>query len=123
MVTPEAVVTPVRVMRRDTVLIRMFVPQIQSYVATPLLLEGVACAPEAIEDIEDWLELHADADRLKLIANNDFFRDSYGRLLGDLADLKTGEVLTDYLIDVGSADAKPNHYADLVRDMLHGGKE
>lgn len=118
MAEPESLATFVRAARADTALIRVFVPHIQSMITTPLLLEGVDCLPEARCEIEDWCEAHADADRLRLIANRDFFRDSYGRLLGDLADPVTGEVLTDHLIDLGLASAKPNHYLDLIREMM-----
>jgi len=115
---PESLAVFVRAARQDTVLIRVFVPHIQSMVTTPLLLEGVDCEPEAKAEINDWCEQHANADRLKLVAGRDWFRDSYGRLLGDLADPDTGELLTDHLIDIGLATAKPNHYAELVREML-----
>jgi hypothetical protein len=116
----ETLATYVRTCRPDTVHIRLLVPQIQSFVATRLLLDGVDCTPEAKEEIEEWCEAHADADRLRLITP-DFFRDTYGRLLGDLADPKTGECLTDYLIDIGVAQAKPQHYLELVREMLTPG--
>lgn len=115
---PESLATFVRAARPDTALIRVYVPHIQSMVTTPLLLEGVECLPEAKAEIDDWCEAHADADRLRLIANRDFFRDSYGRLLGDLADPVTGEVLTDHLIDMRLATARPNHYLELIREML-----
>lgn len=114
----EPIATVVRVTRPDTLLIRMLVPQIQTMVATHLVLEGVDCQPEARGAINDWLQVHADGERCKLIAGGRFFRDNYGRLLGDLADMRSGEVLTDYLIDVGVAEARPNHYLDLVREML-----
>lgn len=115
---PESLATVIRVTRPDTLLIRMMVPQVQSMIATHLLLEGVDVCPEAQGAIKDWLALHADGERCRLISGGRFFRDTFGRLLGDLADIRTGEVLTDYLIDTGVAEARPNHFMDLVTEML-----
>lgn len=114
----EPIATVVRVTRPDTLIVRIMVPQLQSMVSTYLVLEGVECGPEAKSAINEWVEHHSNGEWCKLIAARDYFRDSYGRLLGDLADMRTGEVLTDYLIDVGVADARPQHFLDLVREML-----
>lgn len=122
---PESLATVIRVTRPDTLLIRMMVPQVQSMIATHLLLEGVDVCPEAQGAIKDWLKTHTDGERCRLVCGGRFFRDNFGRLLGDLADIRTGEVLTDYLIDTGVAEARPNHFMDLVAEMLYsaGGDE
>lgn len=116
----EPIATFVRVSRPDTLMIRLMVPQIQSLVTTRLLLEGVECYPEAVDEIDTWCDLHGSGDQFRLVTP-DFFRDSYGRMLGDLQDMDTGEMLTDHLMDTGVAIAKPNHYLDLLRDMLASG--
>lgn len=118
---PNSLATFVRAAREDTAIIRLYVPQIQSMVTTHLLLEGVECDPEAKGEIESWCERHSRNERLRLIAGRDFFRDSYGRLLGDLADPVSGEVLTDHLIDVGVASARGNHFLELIREILTPG--
>jgi hypothetical protein len=116
----EPIATFVRVARPDTLMIRLMVPQIQSMVTTRLLLEGVECTPEAVDEIDTWCDLHGNGDQFRLVTP-DYFRDSYGRMLGDLQDLDTGEMLTDHLIDTGVATARPNHYLDLLREMLASG--
>jgi hypothetical protein len=121
MVGQDTVVTVIRATRCDTVHVRLMVPAIQSMVAARVVLEGVICQPEAREAIDDWVEIHGNEDRLRLITA-DFFRDSYGRILGDLQDLDSGEMLTDYLIDIGVAESRPNHYIDLLREMMTGGE-
>lgn len=82
-----------------------------------IVLEGVSCRPEARQEIIDWCELHADADRLRLVTW-EWFRDSYGRVLGDLADLTTGSPLTQWLLDRKVAEARPDHYLEILRDMV-----
>jgi hypothetical protein len=82
-----------------------------------LVLEGVKCNPEAQQAVADWVEIHADADRLRLV-HVDWFRDSFGRLLGDLADIQSGETVTQYLLDNHYAVARPNHYINIVESML-----
>lgn len=106
----------VRVTRPDTLLVRTFVPHVQSMLNVYLVLEGIACQPDAQQEIEDWCEIHADAERLKLITW-EWFRDAYGRVLGDLADLETGETLTQWLLDRKVAEPRPDHYLDILRSL------
>lgn len=106
----------VRVTRPDTLLIRCYCPQVQSMINTYLVLEGVTCEPEAKAEILDWCELHADAERLRLMTW-DWFRDNYGRVLGDLADIQTGETLTQHLLDAKVAEPRPDHYLDILRSI------
>jgi hypothetical protein len=117
MVGTEAIATVVRVTRPNTVIIRTLVPHVQSMLSTYLVLEGVKCRAEAKQAIADWVEIHADAGRLRL-HHVDWFRDSYGRLMGDLIDLQTGESLTGYLLEQGYAQPRPGHYADIIESML-----
>ncbi len=112
----------VRTSRPDTVHVRMLVPQIQSMVGAYILLEGVECIPEAKEEIDNWIEARNGGDHLELVTP-DFFRDTYGRVLGDLKDRSTGAMLTRHLLEVGVAEEKPNHYIELLREMLSSGGE
>lgn len=114
---PETIAQVVRVTRGDTVLVRCTAPQLASMVAIYVVLCGVRCKKRASSDIVDWVEAHADADRLNLVSF-DWVRDSYGRLLADLADISTGERLTDYLLNLGVAEEYPHHYADVVEAMI-----
>jgi hypothetical protein len=116
--TEAVTCTAVRVTRRDTVLIRAFCPQIQSSVSTYLVLEGVKCSKDATACIEDWLDLHGEQDRFRLTTWQ-WFRDQYGRVLGDLCDISSGECLTDHLIEQGVATHWPDHYLSVLR--LQGG--
>lgn len=109
--------TVIRVTRPDTVLVRTFAPQVQAAISIYLLLEGVKCAPEAKHEIVDWCEMHQDFDRLKLVTF-DWARDQYGRVLGNLADIQTGEMLTDYLLDRHVAEPYPNHYMDMLQRLI-----
>ena len=113
----EAIAIVVRVTRPDTVLIRTMVPHVQSMLSVYMVLEGVRCKPEAKQAVADWVEIHADADRLRLV-HVDWFRDSFGRLLGDLADIQSGETLTQYLLDNHFAVPRPDHYINIVESML-----
>lgn len=113
----ESIATVIRVTRPDTVLIRTVCPLLQSRVSIYMVLEGVRPEPEAKRAIVDWVEIHADADRLRLLAT-DWVRDEYGRLLGDLADLQSGELLTDWLVSQGHARPYEHHFLDVVESML-----
>lgn len=115
--SPITVAKVIRVTRRDTVLVRCANPQLASMVAIYLRLCGVRCNKSARQHIIDWVEVHADADRLHLVAF-DWIRDEYGRLLGDLSDIRSGEMLTDYLLEVGAAEEDPYHFADVVESLL-----
>lgn len=106
-----------RVTRPDTVIVRAWLPMVQALAEIPLLLEGVKCKPEAKQMICDWVEVHEHFGHLKLLSL-DFFRDTYGRMLGDLADLDSGETLTGWLIEQGAAEDYPAHYMDLLTDRL-----
>jgi hypothetical protein len=72
---------------------------------------------DAKEHIIDWCELHADAERLKLVTY-DHMRDEYGRLMGDLADIQSGETLTSYLLSVGVAKSRPHHILEMLGVLL-----
>lgn len=82
-----------------------------------IALVGVQCHPSAQQDIIDWVEIHADFGRLRLLAM-DWYRDSYGRVLADLADPQSGDCLTSYLIQQGSAESYENHLIDTLREMM-----
>lgn len=107
----------IRVTRPDTLLVRTYCPQIQGNTHIHLVLEGVKCARRAKQEIIDWLEVHSDAGRLRLVTW-EWFRDTYGRVLGDLADLQTGEPLTQWLIDREVAQSRPDHYLEILRNMV-----
>ena len=118
---PSAVASVTRVTRPDTLLIRTQCPQLQSMVSLYMVLVGIRPGPwlpeDVIQAIVDWIEVHADAERLHLVYL-DWVRDDYGRFLGDLADIQTGERLTDYLISIGAATKYEHHYTDVVERML-----
>ena len=115
--TPEPMTcTLVRVSRPDTAIVRTYCPHIQSMVNVYLVLEGIECRPEAQEEIERWCDIHAESDRLKLVTWQ-WFRDQYGRVLGDIADISSGESLTDYLQEAGLATYRPDHYLEVIREM------
>ena len=107
----------IRVPRADTLLVRTFIPAIQARVTTTVVLVGVKPKPEAQQFIIDWVEVHADAERLRLLTW-DWARDSYGRLLADLGDPKSGEMLTDYLREQGVAEDWPNHYLETLTEAM-----
>jgi hypothetical protein len=113
----EALAQVIRVTRRDTVMIRTPCIPSANLATIYLVLNGVTCKRGAQSAILDWVELHQDGGRLKL-AHADWFRDSFGRLLGDLIDRNSGETLTQYLIEAGVAVPRPNHYADLIEQIL-----
>lgn len=119
MVGKEAMTCQViRVTRPDTVLVRAYCPQLQGNTHIHLVLEGVKCGRRCTAEIIDWVEIHADAGRLKLITW-EWFRDEYGRVLGDLVDLQTGEPLTQWLIDRKVAKPRPDHYLEVLRNMVN----
>lgn len=116
---PESIATVIRVTRPDTVLIRVTCPYIQSVVSMYMVLEGIRPKPEARAAIIDWVEVHADAERLRLVSGP-WVRDEYGRLLGDLADLQSGELLTSYLLDLGLAEPWEYHAVDVLESLIRG---
>ena len=107
----------IRVTRPNTLLIRTMAEAMQSYATIYLVLAGVRCKPSATRDIIDWLEIHADFGRYELMVF-DWMRDSYGRLLGDIMDRKTGEPLTAYLLHRESAKRRDNHLDEVMRELL-----
>jgi hypothetical protein len=82
-----------------------------------MVLVGVRPEPTALRHIIDWVELHADCDQLRLLTA-DWARDSYGRLLADLADPKSGETLTDYLREQKCVEEWPSHWMDTLVEIL-----
>lgn len=116
--TEPVTATVIRVTKPDTLLIRAMVPQIQSMVSMYGVLMGTQDHAEGCrQGICDWVEVHADAGRLRL-STCDWLRDSYGRLLIDLTDLQSGESLVEYLIDQEFCGRNDNHVIDCVREML-----
>lgn len=107
----------IRVTRPNTLLIRTLAEVMQSYASTYLVLAGVRCRPSATQDIIDWLEIHGDFGRYDLMVF-DWMRDSYGRLLGNILDRRTGEALTTYLIQRGSARERANHLDEVMRELM-----
>jgi hypothetical protein len=109
----------IRVTRPDTVLIRVYCQPIQGNAHVHVVLEGIECQPEAKQEIIDWIEIHSDASRLQF-TTWEWFRDAYGRVLGDLADLQTGEPLTAWLLERGVAESRPDHYLEILRELVQG---
>jgi hypothetical protein len=107
----------IRVTRPNTILIRTYSPPMQASVHVYLVLEGVRCKKTARQEILDWVEIHADAERLGLVTW-EWFRDSYGRVLGDLSDPQTGDTLTQWLMDRKVAQPRPDHYLEILRQMV-----
>lgn len=113
----QATVRVIRVTRPDTILIRATSSLLQSAVSVYIVLAGLTCGEDAPAAIIDWVEVHADAERLKLVTF-DWVRDSHGRLLGDLADIQSGETLSAYLLEMGVAQENPHHFFDVISSML-----
>jgi hypothetical protein len=116
---PERTLTceVIRVTRPNTLLIRTMAEAMQSYATIYLVLAGVRCKPSATRDIIDWLEINSDFGRYELMVF-DWMRDSYGRLLGNILDRRTGDALTTYLIQRGSARPRDNHLDEVMRELL-----
>jgi len=114
---PDSIASVIRVTRHDTLQIRSHVTQLQGMATIYCVLEGVWCDDGAEEAIVDWCEVHADSGRFRLLSG-DWLRDEYGRLLANLQDLTTGEVLTDYLIERGVAKDRPHHYLDVLTHLM-----
>ena len=110
--------TVIRVTRPNTLLIRMPAPITQSHVSQYMVLHGITVTKKSAEtEIIDWVELHSDFGRLSVIII-DWIRDSYGRLLGDLADRRTGERLTTYLLSRKVATDRPDHWLSVIQGMI-----
>jgi hypothetical protein len=84
-----------------------------------MAVEGVWCDEHADSAIVDWVEIHADHGRLQLVTFG-WVRDEYGRLLGDLCDLQTGECLSDYLVEQKVATPRPHHYMETMMNLMQG---
>ena len=108
----------IRVCRPDTLMVRTHVPQLASSATIHLVLEGVKCRKTTAPAVVDWVEIHQDWGRLALITF-DWIRDSYGRVLGDLADRQSGETLTAFLLQNTSATPWPDHHLEVIRQMMH----
>ena len=113
----ESVAQVIRLLRPDTYLIRVGCPLIQSQVSTYMTPVGITCKPGCESEVIDWVELHADFDRLGL-ATVEYLRDDYGRLLADLTDLRTGETLTAYLLARGAATDRPEHVREVMESFM-----
>lgn len=120
MVTPKAIECEVvRVTRPDTFLLRTFVPSVLQKLciyATPLAT--INHTKECQQAMLDWIELHADNGKL-LLDSQEWWRDSYGRLLTDLLDMQTKESMCDYLVDKGFCKYNPNHVYDCLSVLLN----
>lgn len=108
----------IRVTRPDTLLVRVMNPALQSMLSCYLVLHGVRCERHAPREIIDWLEIHGDFHRFTLRVC-DWVRDSYGRLLGDVCDRRSGECLTEYLLQRGAATVRARHLENVMIDMLN----
>lgn len=108
----------IRVTRPNTLLIRAMIPALQSECSLYMVLAGILAKRLAARDIVDWLELHEN-QRFRLVIY-DWWRDSFGRLLGDLADIRTGETLTSFLVQRGVAKERPDHLNDVLIDLING---
>lgn len=115
---PDSLAIVVRVTRNDTILLRCACPMLQSHVSVYMTPAGVWCGDQCDDAIIDWVECHADADRLRLVAR-DWLRDEHGKLIADLADPQSGELLTDYLVACGAAKPRPHHMLDVLHQMMH----
>lgn len=117
MVLPDALTAQViRVTRPDTLMVRTHVPQTQSQATIHCVVAGVSCEPAARDHVIDWVEIHQDFGRIRLVT--DWLRDTYGRVLADLADQQTGETLSSYLVSNGVAVPWDTHYLDTFRDLM-----
>lgn len=114
----DSVATVVRVLRYDTMMIRCACPMLQSQITTYMTPAGVWCDTGADDAMIDWVECHADAERLRLVPM-DWMRDDCGRLIADLADLQSGELLTNYLVERGAAKPRPHHLLEAMHQMMH----
>lgn len=117
MVFPEALTAQViRITRPDTLMVRTHVPQLQSQATIYCVVAGVSVEPTAKPHIIDWVECHQDFGRIRLVT--DWLRDTYGRVLADLADGSTGETLSSYLVSHNVAAPWDTHYLDTFRDLM-----
>lgn len=109
----QPIVTVSRVTRNDTLLCKTYCPLSRSRYEVAVTVAGVWCHHDAMQHIVDWCEIHADAERLRMIPY-DYIRDEYGRVVADLADIQSGETLSQYLLSVGAAKARPHHMLEVM---------
>ena len=57
----------VRVTRPDTFMVRTYVPQVTANATLCCVLAGVRCKKAARQHILDWVEIHSDHGRLRLV--------------------------------------------------------
>ena len=107
------IVTVSRVTRSDTLMCKAYCQLARSRQEIAVTVAGVWCHHDAMQHIVDWCEIHADAERLKLIPC-DYIRDDYGRLVADLADIQTGETLSAYILSVGAGKPRPHHMLEVM---------
>jgi hypothetical protein len=107
------IVTISRVTRSDTLLVKTYCPLSRSRYEMAVTVAGVWCHHDAMQHIVDWCEIHADAERLRLIPY-DCIRDEYGRLVADLADIQSGETLSAYILSVGAGKHRPHHMLEVM---------
>lgn len=112
----DSIVTVTRLLRHDTYEIRLYCPALRSRATLYMTPMGIWCDEDCRHHALDWIELHAESDRLRLVTA-DWLRDDYGRLLGDLQDLRTGETLTAYLLSVKAAKRRPHHVMDVMYQL------
>lgn len=109
----------VRVTRPDTFLIRTYLPNVSQKLcvyATPIATTNHN--KECQQAILDWVEIHSDSGQL-LLDSDEWWRDSYGRLLTDLMDMQSKESLCDYLIENKYCDYNANHVYDCLSVLLN----
>jgi hypothetical protein len=109
----HSIVTVSRVTRSDTLHCRAYCPMLRARGDVAITPAGVWCGHDATDHILDWCEIHADAERLKLLPY-DYLRDEYGRLVADLADIQSGETLSAYLLSIGVAKPRPHHMLEVM---------
>ena len=112
----NAIVSVTRLLRHDTYEIRLYCPALRTRASVYMTPMGVWCEEECKDHALDWIELHSENDRLRLITA-DWLRDEYGRLLGDLQDMRSGETLTGYLVSVNAAKKRPHHVMDTMYSL------
>jgi hypothetical protein len=108
----------VRVTRPDTIHLRAMCPTLQSMISCHMTIHGCVCEEGAQQAICDWVEVHADHGRINL-STVGWMRDEYGRILGDLCDMQSGECLSSYLLEQKVASPRPHHYMETLLALMH----
>jgi len=108
----------VRVTRPNTILLRVFLYGTEKSETHYVVLSGVKVKKkQAVGNIIDWCELHSCAGKHGLAVKG-WIRDSFGRLIGDLYDLQTGETLSEFLLLRGDAVKWPSQVQEAMDDLL-----